>query len=79
MPVLIAAPAHADDQSAAPRAAVAEVAEFEFTDYSRDKFVIRLTDPAKIAHARRVLRGEETDKPTRSSWCAGAPGRFRRL
>jgi hypothetical protein len=63
LPVLIAAPAHAADRPAAPRAAAAaEEAVFEFTDRTRARFVVRLTDPGRIAHARRVLSGEETDE-----------------
>jgi hypothetical protein len=45
--------------AAAP--AAAEMASFVI-DYPprEDTFVIRLKDPVKIEHARRILRGEET-------------------
>jgi hypothetical protein len=60
LPFLIASPAHAADP-AASRAVVAEPgATFEFTDVTRTTFVFRLTDPAKIEHARRIISGEET-------------------
>jgi len=36
------------------------MAWFTFTDASRERFVIRLTDPADIAHARGLLAGTET-------------------
>ena len=36
---------------------------FRFTDTDgQPRFVIQLTDPAKIEHARKILRGEENDK-----------------
>jgi hypothetical protein len=36
-------------------------AYFRFTDTNgQPRFVIELNDPAKIEHARRILRGEET-------------------
>jgi hypothetical protein len=51
------------DRPAASRvtaAAVTEEAVYEFTDRTRARFVVRLTDPGKTAHARRVLSGGET-------------------
>ncbi|WP_232320084.1 BP74-related protein [Herbidospora daliensis] len=35
---------------------------FQMETYDRRKFVIELTDQAKIDHARRILKGEEKDK-----------------
>ncbi|MFI9550099.1 BP74-related protein [Nonomuraea endophytica] len=37
-------------------------AYFEMTDVTHARFVFQLTDPAKIAHARRILSGEETER-----------------
>ncbi|MEV4000662.1 calmodulin [Actinomadura sp. NPDC049753] len=34
-----------------------------FTDVSREQFVIKLTDPAKIQHARDLLSGDSADRP----------------
>ncbi|MFF4988590.1 calmodulin-binding protein [Streptosporangium saharense] len=47
-------PAQAQDQQAA---------YFEYTDITRDKAVLKLTDPAKIQHARDLLSGATTDRP----------------
>lgn len=47
-------PAQAQDQ---------EAAYFEFTDITHDKAVLKLTDPAKIQHARDLLSGATTDRP----------------
>ncbi|MGN5379107.1 calmodulin-binding protein [Streptomyces lasalocidi] len=33
------------------------------TDITREEFVIELTDPAKIEHARELVNGETTDRP----------------
>lgn len=42
---------------------MSEQAYFRFTDTDgQPRFVIRLTDADKIAHARRILSGEETDR-----------------
>ncbi|MFB9207662.1 calmodulin-binding protein [Nonomuraea spiralis] len=49
---------------AAPAPAqAAESAYFEMTDITREHFIIRLTDPAKIQHARDLVNGETTDRP----------------
>lgn len=40
----------------------AETARFSFQTQEQREFVIELTDDAKIAHARRILSGEETDE-----------------
>ncbi|HEY1176378.1 MAG TPA: hypothetical protein VGF17_09490, partial [Phytomonospora sp.] len=40
----------------------AETAYFVMTDITREQFVIKLTDPAKIQHARDLLSGETTDR-----------------
>ncbi|CAO0790713.1 unnamed protein product [Mucor circinelloides] len=40
----------------------AETAYFTLQTYEQKDFVIELTDDAKIAEARRILSGEETDK-----------------
>src|SRR5688572_14096590 len=39
------------------------MAWFTFTDASDEKFVIRLTNPADISHARELLAGTETSDP----------------
>ena len=43
-------------------ASAADPAYFEFTDYTRQTFVFRLDDEAKIAKARAILSGEEQDE-----------------
>ncbi|MGW2157575.1 BP74-related protein [Nonomuraea sp. NPDC001699] len=49
---------------AAPAPAqAANAAYFEMTDITRERFIIRLTDPAKIQHARDLVNGETTDRP----------------
>ncbi|MGN9780620.1 BP74-related protein [Nonomuraea sp. ZG12] len=53
----LAAPAQAQ------RAAAATEAYFEFTDITRSTAVLRLTDPAKIRHARELVSGATTDRP----------------
>ncbi|GAA3115523.1 calmodulin-binding protein [Streptosporangium carneum] len=59
----LAAPAQARQTEAAPQAAWG-AAYFEFTDSGNDKFVFKLTDPAKIQHARDLLSGATTDRPS---------------
>ncbi|WP_406003310.1 calmodulin-binding protein [Streptomyces sp. NBC_00829] len=44
--------------AAAPRASASSEAYFEFTDVTRERFVFKLTDPAKIQEARNVLSGQ---------------------
>lgn len=57
---LNAAPAsaamHTADAPTAP-------AYFVMTDITREQFVIKLTDPKQIEHARELLNGETTDQP----------------
>jgi hypothetical protein len=53
----LAAPAQAQ------RAAAATEAYFEFTDITRSTAVLKLTDPAKIQHARELVSGATTDRP----------------
>jgi len=55
----MAAPATA----AAPGQRAAQAAYFEMTDITREHFVIQLTDPAKIQHARDLISGDTTDRP----------------
>jgi hypothetical protein len=50
----VAAPAPA--QAAGP-------AYFVMTDITREQFVVQLTDPVKIQHARDLLSGTTTDRP----------------
>lgn len=57
-----AAPAAAATSSAAARQA-APVAYFVATDITREEFVIELTDPGKIRHARELVSGETYDRP----------------
>ncbi|WP_326824953.1 BP74-related protein [Streptosporangium sp. NBC_01756] len=55
-----AVPAHA---ASASRTAAAEPVYFKMTTVgSGEPFIIELTDPALIEHARKILRGEETEK-----------------
>ncbi|GAA2635247.1 twin-arginine translocation signal domain-containing protein [Actinomadura fulvescens] len=53
-------PAHAHGTA---HHAVADEALFEITDITRERFVIKLTDPAEIKHARDLVNGETTDRP----------------
>jgi hypothetical protein len=46
----------------AQRAAATE-AYFEFTDSTRERAVLKLTDPAKIQHARELVTGITNDRP----------------
>ncbi|MGW5154831.1 BP74-related protein [Nonomuraea wenchangensis] len=50
----VATPAPA--QAAAP-------AYFVMTDITRENFVVQLTDPVKIQHARDLISGTTTDRP----------------
>ncbi|MEU6781274.1 calmodulin-binding protein [Nonomuraea angiospora] len=43
-------------QAAAP-------AYFEFTDFTRERFIVEITDPDKMQHARDLLSGATTDRP----------------
>ncbi|MEV5499762.1 calmodulin-binding protein [Nonomuraea fuscirosea] len=38
-------------------------AYFVMTDITREQFVVQLTDPVKIQHARDLLSGTTTDRP----------------
>ncbi|UBU13624.1 BP74-related protein [Nonomuraea gerenzanensis] len=51
--------------AAAPATAVqaAPAAYFVMTDITREEFVVQLTDPAKIRHARDLVNGETLDRP----------------
>ncbi|MEU1722536.1 calmodulin-binding protein [Nonomuraea sp. NPDC005692] len=44
-------------------AQAADAAYFEMTDVTHERFVVKLTDPAKIQHARDLVNGETTDRP----------------
>ncbi|SDC28503.1 BP74-related protein [Actinokineospora iranica] len=57
-----APPVHAQPGGGAGARDVAEVAYFEFTDVTRERFVFALADSDKIEHARRILDGEETER-----------------
>ncbi|MFC5833834.1 calmodulin-binding protein [Nonomuraea insulae] len=48
---------------ATPPAQAASPAYFVMTDITREEFVIQLTDPGKIQHARDLLSGSTTDEP----------------
>jgi hypothetical protein len=52
------ATAHAQPAKAADGAAY-----FVMTDITREEFVVKLTDPAQIEHARALVSGETTDRP----------------
>ncbi|WP_018547733.1 calmodulin-binding protein [Streptomyces sp. LaPpAH-108] len=41
----------------------ADPAYFEFTDAGRQTAVVRIDNPAAIAHARQLLSGETTERP----------------
>jgi hypothetical protein len=45
------------------RQAAATEAYFEFVDITRSTAVLKLTDPAKIQHARELVNGATTDRP----------------
>ncbi|MFI7708303.1 calmodulin-binding protein [Nonomuraea sp. NPDC049480] len=60
--VTAAAPATATRSGSTARQA-APVAYFTMTDITRQQFVIELTDPAKIQHARALIRGETPSRP----------------
>ncbi|MET8861949.1 calmodulin-binding protein [Nonomuraea sp. NPDC004580] len=44
-------------------AQAADPAYFVMTDITREEFVVQLTDPGKIQHARDLLSGATSDKP----------------
>ncbi|MET7329719.1 calmodulin-binding protein [Nonomuraea sp. NPDC005650] len=44
-------------------AQAAERANFEFTDITGERFVLQLTNPEKIQHARDLLSGATRDQP----------------
>ncbi|MEU1394116.1 MULTISPECIES: calmodulin-binding protein [unclassified Nonomuraea] len=44
-------------------AQAADTAYFEMTDITRERFIVKLTNPAKIQHARDLLNGDTTDRP----------------
>ncbi|WP_433515125.1 calmodulin-binding protein [Nonomuraea sp. CA-143628] len=49
---------------AAPTPAqAADSAYFVMTDITHEQFIIKLTDPVKIQHARDLVNGETTDRP----------------
>ncbi|MFI0485569.1 calmodulin-binding protein [Actinomadura sp. 9N215] len=47
----------------APSASADPAAYFVFTDITREEAVLKLTDPAKIQHARDLVSGETYDRP----------------
>lgn len=59
----VASPATAETAGSMTQRAVAETAYFEMTDVTQARFVVQLTDPAKIKHARDLISGATTDKP----------------
>ncbi|MFC9970319.1 hypothetical protein ACFVH6_05385 [Spirillospora sp. NPDC127200] len=74
-----AAAAMAELPAAKPARRAAEPAYFAMRDLHGDRFVFRLDDADKIAHARRILSGKETEqvhvmgriKKTRASYNPG--------
>ncbi|MGW2158944.1 BP74-related protein [Nonomuraea sp. NPDC001699] len=44
-------------------AQAADAAYFVMTDITREEFIVKLTDPAKIQHARDLVNGETMDRP----------------
>ncbi len=65
--VLQVAGAQAEDQP---------VAYFEFEDVNGDRFVIKLVEQRKIAHARAILRGEEVEGQSVSGTIVKRPARY---
>ncbi|GII87942.1 hypothetical protein Ssi03_59320 [Sphaerisporangium siamense] len=53
----------ATSPAAATGRAATDPAYFAFTDASDQYFVLKLTDPAKIQHARDLINGVTTDQP----------------
>ncbi|MET7344661.1 calmodulin-binding protein [Streptomyces sp. NPDC005547] len=59
-----AQPSQASTSHSRPvRAAVEGPAYFVMTDITREEFVVELTEPADIEHARELVSGETTDRP----------------
>ncbi|MFB7333586.1 calmodulin-binding protein [Streptomyces adustus] len=59
-----AQPTQANTLSSQPGHVAAEgSAYFVMTDHSREEFVIKLTKPGDIEHARELVSGETTDRP----------------
>ncbi|MFF7468987.1 calmodulin-binding protein [Streptomyces sp. NPDC008092] len=59
-----AQPAQAGTLSNQPgRAAAESPAYFVMTDITREEFVVKLTKPGDIEHARELVSGETTDRP----------------
>ncbi|MFF3000934.1 calmodulin-binding protein [Streptomyces sp. NPDC057950] len=59
-----AQPAQAGGLSSRPaRAAAESAAYFEMTDVTRERFIVKLTEPKDIEHARELVSGETTDRP----------------
>ncbi|MFD5515553.1 calmodulin-binding protein [Streptomyces sp. NPDC127066] len=59
-----AQPTQANTLSKQPGHAVAEsAAYFVMTDVTREEFVIKLTKPGDIEHARELVSGQTTDRP----------------
>ncbi|MFD0888968.1 calmodulin-binding protein [Streptosporangium algeriense] len=56
--------AQAQQADPAPKSALGPAAYFEFADAANDKFVFKLTDPAKIQHARDLVNGVTTANPS---------------
>ncbi|WP_042431976.1 BP74-related protein [Streptacidiphilus anmyonensis] len=59
----MAQPAQAGAPAHHPGRAAAEAAYFVMTDITREQFVIKLTKPEDIEHARELVSGETTDRP----------------
>ncbi|MER5648124.1 calmodulin-binding protein [Streptosporangium sp. NPDC002524] len=56
-------PAAAQQADTTHRTTSAPDAYFEFTDVTRATAILKLTDPAKIQHARDLLSGTTTERP----------------
>ncbi|MGN9845746.1 BP74-related protein [Nonomuraea sp. H19] len=61
--ILAALAAIAAFSVATPPAQAAPTAYFVMTDITREEFVVQLTDPGKIQHARDLLSGATEDRP----------------
>jgi hypothetical protein len=53
-------------------------AYFELTDGSHRTFVVKLTDPGEIGHARELLRGETVERPHVFGLIAKRPAGYNR-
>ncbi|MEU8936154.1 calmodulin-binding protein [Streptomyces sp. NPDC048409] len=58
-----AQPSQASTLSNQPGRAAESAAYFVMTDITREEFVVKLTKPGDIEHARELVNGQTTDRP----------------